>query len=81
MLESTEDAVEQPDAVMSGPGDAAKAPDSVAASGGNQAAMARPVTGAEGTLVSAESLNAAYRALGHAALSVVHGNYTDDPVL
>lgn len=34
-----------------------------------------------GTLVSAESLTAAYKALGHAALSVVHGNYSNDPML
>ena len=45
------------------------------------AATHSPVDDDGGTLVSAESLTAAYKALGHAALSVVHGNYSNDPML
>ena len=48
--------------------------------GDDQAEGAIPVEN-EGTLVSAEALSAAYRALGHAALSVVPGNPGYGPIL
>lgn len=80
MLDPGEDAVTQPAAVVDVSDDANQTDGSLAATSNDRTESAQPVN-VEGTLVSAEALSAAYRALGHAALSVVPGNPGDDPVL
>ena len=80
MLDSAEDAVKQPDSVVDAADDANQTGGSPDVKIDDQAERAAPVSN-EGTLVSAESLSAAYRALGHAALSVVPGNLGEEPIL
>ena len=74
------DAVKQPEAVVDVSDDGNQIRGSPIMKGDDQAEGAIPVEN-EGTLVSAEALSAAYRALGHAALSVVPGNPGYDPIL
>ena len=75
MLDLEQDVGKQPEAVESARDDATpQGPGSIAAG-------PHSVISKEGTLVSAESLNAAYRALGNAALSVVHGDPGDGVLL
>ena len=74
MLNSPEDGGKQSGAVEFASDEATQVP-------GSLAAKPHSVISDEGTLVSAESLNAAYRALGNAALSVVHGDPGDDILL
>lgn len=47
----------------------------------NQPSMPHSISEEDKTLVSADALAAAYRALGHAALSLVQGNNSCDPLL
>ena len=61
--------------------DAAEKPSSTPVDRWGQAARPQFLGDKEGTLVTAESLTAAYKALGHAALSVVHGSYSSDPLI
>ena len=61
--------------------DAAEKPGSTAVGSGGQAARPQSLSDEEGTLVTAESLTAAYKALGNAALPMVHGSYSSDPLI